>query len=68
MSCRIDDDAALQQKVTEALSVYDDYVKNKESGSTAPAPEGSESPAPVNGEAATEAPKEEEAAAVADKA
>jgi len=29
----IDDDAALQQKVTEALSVYDDYVKNKDGAS-----------------------------------
>lgn len=26
----IDDDSALQQKVNEALSVYDDYVKNKD--------------------------------------
>jgi polyadenylate-binding protein len=26
----LDDEAALQQKVNEALSVYDDYVKNKD--------------------------------------
>lgn len=26
----LDDDPALQQKVNEALSVYDDYVKNKD--------------------------------------
>jgi len=26
----LDDDTALQQKVNEALSVYDDYVKNKD--------------------------------------
>ena len=26
---RVDDDAALQSKVNEALSVYDDYMKTK---------------------------------------
>lgn len=29
---RIDDDAALRAKVNEALSVYDDYMKNKGEG------------------------------------
>ena len=29
MSCRVDDDAALRAKVDEALSVYDEYMKNK---------------------------------------
>ena len=29
---RIDDDAALRAKVDEALSVYDDYMKNRSSG------------------------------------
>jgi polyadenylate-binding protein len=29
---RIDDDAALRAKVDEALSVYDDYMKNRPSG------------------------------------
>ncbi|KAI5789014.1 Polyadenylate-binding protein, cytoplasmic and nuclear [Geopyxis carbonaria] len=49
----IEDESALQTKVTEALTVYDDYLKGKEGGSTAAAPEGSETPAPV-GEAAEE--------------
>jgi polyadenylate-binding protein len=29
MSCRVDDDAALRAKVDEALTVYDEYMKNK---------------------------------------
>ena len=46
----LDDEPALQQKVTEALSVYDDYVKNKDG------PTESGEAAPTNGEA----PKQEE--------
>lgn len=45
----LDDDAALQQKVKEALSVYDDYVKNKDGSS---AENGEMGAAPTNGEAA----------------
>jgi hypothetical protein len=44
----LDDDAALQQKVNEALSVYDDYVKSKDG-----VPEGTEAPA-ANGAGAAQ--------------
>lgn len=50
----LDDEPALQQKVTEALSVYDDYVKNKDG----PTNESGDA-APTNGEA----PKEENTSA-----
>lgn len=46
MNDRLEDDEALRAKVDEALSVYDEYMKNK----------GTE------GEAAGEAPKPKEAA------
>ncbi|KAF8543144.1 hypothetical protein BDD12DRAFT_875174 [Trichophaea hybrida] len=44
----LDDDSALQQKVNEALSVYDDYVKNKDGS---PAEGGEATAAATNGEA-----------------
>jgi polyadenylate-binding protein len=40
---RIEDDAALRNKVDEALSVYDDYVKNNKGGEGEA--EGGEAPA-----------------------
>lgn len=33
-SSRLDDDEALRGKVDEALSVYDEYMKNKDEGET----------------------------------
>ncbi|KAI5821410.1 polyadenylate-binding protein [Pyronema omphalodes] len=36
----LNDDAALNQKVTEAMAVYDDYVKNKDGEEAAPATNG----------------------------
>lgn len=36
---RIDDPAALRQKVDEALSVYDEYVKTKDGDDEPPKPE-----------------------------
>ena len=35
---RIDDDAALRAKVDEALTVYDEYIKNKGEGESAEPP------------------------------
>lgn len=47
---RIDDETALRAKVDEALTVYDEYMKNKGEGDPAEPPPG-----------AKEAPKEAEA-------
>lgn len=37
--CRLEDEEALRAKVDEALSVYDEYMKNKGTESEAPAAE-----------------------------
>ena len=51
---RVDDDAALRAKVDEALTVYDEYVKNKGGEGEAPA-EASKEPAKEGGEEAAQA-------------